>query len=144
MTVLWLVKGVGDVLRPADPESEEAVRRMARGEAVRVDVRRVRNIGHHRKFFALMGLLFDAQEQFTSRELFRKAVLIEAGHFDDQPLLDGTVVRTAKSIAFEACDQTEFERVYDAVVDVALAKIVPGSTHESLEDEVQAFMSRPW
>jgi hypothetical protein len=139
-----LARGLGAVLHPADPESAAAVAKLGRGEVLRFTARRPRNLAHHRKFFALVGLLFENQEQFADPEQFRRALLIEAGHFEDQKLLDGSVVRTAKSISFASCDQAEFDRIYNAVIYVALEKLVPGCDRETLEQEVEAFASKAW
>jgi hypothetical protein len=139
-----LAKGLGQTLHPADDESAEQLRRLGRGEILRFTARRPRNLGHHRKFFALLDLLYENQELYTDREQFRRAVIIEAGHFDDQRLLDGTVVRTARSISFASMDQSAFEAVYDSVVAVALTALLPGIDRQDLEQEVEAFASSRW
>lgn len=139
-----LARGLGHSLHPADPESEAEIGKLGRGEVLRFTARRPRNLGHHRKFFALLQLVYENQEQYADREELRRALLIEAGHFDDVRLLDGTTVRTAKSISFSAMDQSAFEAVYDGVLAVVLAKVLPGIGREELEQEVEAFASSRW
>jgi hypothetical protein len=139
-----LAKGLGGSLHPADPESEAEIGKLGRGEVLRFTARRPRNLGHHRKFFALLQLVFDNQELYADREELRRALLIEAGHFDDVRLLDGATVRTAKSISFSAMDQAAFEAVYDSVLAVVLTKLLPGIGREELEQEVEAFASSRW
>lgn len=139
-----LAKGLGCSLHPADPESEAEIGKLGRGEVLRFTARRPRNLGHHRKFFALLQLVFDNQELYADREELRRALLIEAGHFDDVRLLDGATVRTAKSISFSAMDQAAFEAVYDSVLAVVLTKLLPGIGREELEQEVEAFASSRW
>lgn len=139
---LLLVKTPGGILRGADAASQEAIDRFGNGETFSATVKRKRNLGHHNKFFGMLDMAFQNQEAYTNRERFREACLIEAGHCDDVRLLDGTVQKRARSIAFRNCEQTEFEKVYSATVQV-LIDFVFGqeATRESLEMELENFLA---
>lgn len=140
MAELLLVKTMGPSLRAADPEAEVAIKALAAGEVVRARVTKPRNGRFHRRFFAMLSLVFENQEAFTDREQFRKACLIEAGYYTDVKLLDGTVSREAQSMSFTAMDELTFRQVYNAVVNVILAKVLPGMDFETLESEVEQQM----
>lgn len=137
---LWLVKGLGSALKPADPSAVESLRKLALGEAVLCEVTRPRNSKFHRLVFALMQLVFENQDSYYSFDQFRRALTIEAGYFDDLRLLDGTTQREAKSLSFAKMDDLEFGAFYNALQDVILSKLLPGMSKPELDLEVQQFL----
>ena len=114
-----LKTGVGwHALIPFEQEGYEKVGKMRDGQRVAVTARRARNPAHHAKFFAVLNVVFQNQDQFKSSEDLREATLIEAGYSELRELLDGTRYRVARSIAFHNLGQDEFEPVYNACVDL--------------------------
>ncbi len=105
------------------------------GQGIRFSVKKVRNVLFHRKFFALLGLAFDAWEPDTDvrvdgmsirkdREGFRKNVLVLAGFCDAHYDLNGGVSFAPHSISFASMDEVRFAQLYQAVLDVVWTRIL--------------------
>lgn len=136
MAELLLVKALG-VLKPLDEQSTEYVRKLAQGELVNARITKPRNPKFHRKFFAMLNLGFDNQDVYWNRDHFRRAILIEAGHFEDLRLLDGTVIREAKSLRFDRMDELEFGQVYWDCLRVLRDFL--DTDDRALQDALEAF-----
>jgi hypothetical protein len=79
-----------------------------------------RNVKFHKKYFAMLNLAFENQEEFKSFEVFRQAVQIGAGYFDRAQRMHGEEVILAKSISFSKMDNEEFEKLYTSVLDTII------------------------
>ena len=135
MPKLVLRKHLGS-LRPADEQSEEWLRKIANGECIMVEARKPRNIGHHRKMFALLNLICQNTEHFKDPLMLLKYIQQITGLHCEiyHSSIHGTQ-KIPKSIAFYNMDQIEFEPFYNAVVDFIIQDILPVSRDE-LENEV--------
>lgn len=80
-----------------------------------------RNVGHHRKFWAMLRLFSDYLEHPMPDDLLKQWAVLGAGWYNLSP--DGKPL--AKSIAFESMPQAEFERLYSAALDYLLQAIAP-------------------
>lgn len=73
---------------------------------------------YHRRHFAMLHALFQAQEQYDNPEHFRKIGEVGAGYADMLPIgPEGTMVAVPRSISYEKLDQIEFEPIHKAVFD---------------------------
>ncbi len=106
------------------------------GEIAFIEVCIPRNYKFHKKMFALLSVGFDSWEPDRKRfnyngraieknfERFRDQVLIMAGHYDQVFSLRGDKMElVAKSISYAAMDDSEFETLYSAVIDVLLREV---------------------
>ncbi len=134
---LYLVKTNNGTFIPAYDSDHEAAKKIKSGEMVKGSITRPRNVGFHKKFFALLNLGFQNQEQYEDFESFRAVVIMKAG-FYTKIATDRGAVYLPKSISFAKMDETEFEQVYDKVLDVIIAVI--GVTKEDVEIEIVNFM----
>lgn len=66
---------------------------------------------YHRRFFALLGQLFDAQEQFDDADDLRQWLTVGAGHVRFVPGPKGRMVALPVSIKWARMEQDEFEEV---------------------------------
>lgn len=110
------------------------------GQTVDLRGRRPRNPGHHRKLFALLGLLVDNTECFSSPEdalLGLKAVL---GHGEWKKLHPKAEreVFVPSSIAYENMAQDEFEQFYEAAIGAVLRWWLPVNDND-LREAINAF-----
>lgn len=94
-------------------------------------------VNGYAKFLASFGgseaALLDAAEQYLERiadkragsisicksyDAYRAWVIVESGHYDAIQLPDGTLHKHPRSIAFANMDETEFQQLYKAALDV--------------------------
>ncbi|WP_313083232.1 DUF1367 family protein [Atlantibacter sp.] len=106
------------------------------GGAISSNERRLVN-GYARYLAAFGGnesALMDAAEQYLEQlasrritngislckffDAYRACVTIEAGHFDTIQLPDGTLRKHPRSVSFASMDETEFQQLYRAALDV--------------------------
>lgn len=137
---LYVCKGLGATLRPADEVATDAIRKFPAGEIYEIEIKRPRNLKFHRKAFALMQLAYENQENYTEFDKFRRALVIEAGYFDDLRLLDGTTVREAQSLSFAKMDEDDFGKLYNALINTILRVVLPGVDRPELEAQVEQFL----
>lgn len=135
---LYLVRTPQGV-RPADDASRESMRTWALGEVVKCVVKRPRNLGHHRKAFALLEVMREADRRDPPPPMraFLKEVKVKLGLFELMLLPDGRSVLDVESIAFDAMSQDRFERdVWSPLLDLALQDYLPDTDRATLELEV--------
>lgn len=70
------------------------------------------------------------------RERFRKDLIILAGFYEPTVNIRSEVRLEAKSISFAVMDEIEFERLYNATVDVILRRILTRYTRQDLDDVI--------
>lgn len=145
-----LVKAPGGYFMPASDEDIEKAKRFKVGAGIRADIAQIRNYRFHKKFFAMLNLGFDAWEppeaEFRgmpvqkSFERFRKDCIIAAGFFDPVANIKGEVRPEAHSISFANMDDEAFERVYSAVANVILTRILTRYTRDDLDNIVNEMV----
>jgi len=131
----------------------QTIKRMEPGEIIKFSFKKMRNGKFHRKFFALLNFAFDAWEPNRQRKTykgipvaknfdrFRKDVIIQAGFYEQTFNLDGEMKLEAQSISFANMDDLEFERVYSAVADVILQKVlISYNGREELDAVIETMM----
>lgn len=94
--------------------------------------------------------LLDAAEQYLDRiadkrtgsisacksfDAYRAWVTLESGHYDAIQLPDGTLRKHPRSIAFANMDETEFQQLYKAALDVLWRWILSRSFRDQREAE---------
>lgn len=93
-----------------------AVKDLEPGEMLSFEFKVPRSGPFHRRHFAVLKAFFDAQEQFSDMEQFRKWTEVGAGHVEFVPGPSGRMVALPKSINYDALDDVEFEDVHGRVV----------------------------
>jgi hypothetical protein len=126
-------------LVPLGDDDYEEKRKLKLGETYSVEVKVVRNVDFHRKYFALIAYAWEfldeqETERFKNKENFRKYIEIAAGHCDVifHPRLQ-EFVEIPKSIAFAKMDNTAFSDLYGRVKDVIFSIIGDRVTQEEFE-----------
>lgn len=127
------------VLMPCGDLDEQAFAKLPTDRDLRVEVVAPRNIGLHRKAFALLNIVWP-HTNYPTVERLRAALTIAAGFVDDviNPIT-GEVVWYPKSWSFENMDDLEFRELYNRLVDAAL-KVVPNSKREDWENAVDQIV----
>jgi hypothetical protein len=130
------------------------IKGLSAGEVVKFTFKKIRNGKYHRKFFALLNFAYDAWEPDRVRqkykgmavqknfERFRSDVTIAAGYYEQTFDLDGNMKLEAKSISFAKMDDIEFEKLYSAVANVILSKVLTTYKDRAELDNVVAEVMR--
>ena len=141
MIELLVRKGAGAII-PLDDVDMEEMARMQQGKAYKCKLTLTRNPGFHRKAFALLRYAFSIWEGGDGRnfEHFRRQILIAAGHSDIVLNLDGTSTLEAKSISWDAMDDTEFQQVYDSVLNAILRLVAVNYSASDLNEVVDRLV----
>lgn len=107
-------------LVPSGHHDQTEFDKLRQGSEYKVDARKARNPDHHRKGFALINLIFDSQEKYTTIEHLLTELKLRVGWYEEHVRMNGEMVLIPKSISFADMDQTQFEEFYDRVTQIAI------------------------
>ena len=132
-------------LVPMYPDDYEERRKLKLGEVYTAEIKLMRNVDFHRKYFKLISLaweyLNEKQQAFIkTKDNFRKYLEVAAGHcepFYSRKLKEW--VGAPKSIAFEKMDEVEFEDLYNRIKDVLYATFLRDISQEEFEKTLINF-----
>jgi hypothetical protein len=119
-------------LVPVDEPDREALKKVKTGQTVTVEMKKPRNPHFHRKYFALLGLVFDNQEKYESFAYFLNEIKFRIGHVD-QFIIDGKMVFQPRSISFAAMDDYAFADFYSKTIDVILKHFIPAWSADEID-----------
>jgi hypothetical protein len=137
---IWMERTLSG-LKAADDASVDALRRVKLGRVVRVELTTPRNVKHHRKFFALLNLVWSSAGDWPSLEHLLDELKKRMGLYEDcGEIIDretGQILKAIKlkSISFAKMDQTEFDEFYDRALR-ELCAMAGGIDHAALRAEV--------
>lgn len=151
MTEIVLTKLPSGALAPADAQAAEFIAKLKLGGAVKAKVSQPRNYRFHKKLFALLNLAFESWEpegkEYKGERVaknfdqFRNDVTVLAGFYDTTVTLKGDVRLVAKSISFANMEQDDFDKLYNAVVNVLLARVLTKYTRDDLDEVIERLMA---
>ena len=131
MTKILLRKALGGLIA-ADDEASKFLTDIKAGDMFACEITRPRNLGFHRKWFALLTVMFE-QKSLSYRPLeykgkkvepcferFRKEVVIKTGRYEPVYGIDGEIRLEANSVSFANMKKEDFELLYSDTIDVAL------------------------
>lgn len=135
----------GDGLKPADDIALDAIRKVKHGEVVLVDIKRPRNLRHHRLYFALVTLVWENLPEETamlykSPDELHDAIKVMTGLVREVRLPDGRSYIAPGSIAFDKMDQAAFEAFFDGVCEIVSKYFLPGVTSQELVGEIEEMI----
>ena len=130
---IYLSKLPNGSFAPADNDAILEMPKFKIGEVYRFKYSKPRNYRFHKKYFALLSLAFDNQEDYEEFQHFRDAVTMQAGWYDSHMSLSGNLVFKPKSISFSKMDDCEFSKIYSKTINVILKYIMAGSTQDEIE-----------
>lgn len=139
MAKIFLTKHFGS-LRPTDEASEEALRKIGQGEVVTCEIRKPRNIKHHRKWWVTMGMIAENFPEEIKPEHISDSIKMELG-YTVKWKVNGKEYEKPDSISFERMDQIEFSGFYDKAEKLILLKWLPGITSETLRKEIEELLT---
>ena len=71
----------------------------------------------HRRFFAIVNSLFEAQDAFKDIDMFRKWLEVSAGYAKFVPMQSGEICAIPDSISYDRLDQSEFQEISEKIFD---------------------------
>ena len=127
-------------LRPTDVQGDEAFTKIKNGDLVTIEITKPRNVQHHRKFFAMMTIVYQNQEHYKSMDELLDWVKLNIGHYETSiGKFNGQVfeLKRPKSISFAAMANDDFAEFYERAVTWVLSAVIPGLSKHSLDVEVE-------
>ena len=126
----------------SDHIAADELRAIAEGEHFTADIKRARNLGHHMKFFAMLGIVYEAQDKYPTSKHLLNAVKIGIGHADLVNLDKNVAYYDPRSINFAQMDQSAFEQFYDKAIMWIVSKKGPlnGADKEEIVQQVMEFL----
>jgi hypothetical protein len=146
---VMLTKLPGGMLGALDEGQADLLKPWPVDTLIRCKVSRVRNPRFHRKFFALLTVGFEAYDPVAEYkgvviekcfDAFRDDVIIMAGFYTGTMRPDGVMRLRPKSIAFAKMDEDEFAKLYSAVANVLLQRILTRYTRADLDAVVSRIV----
>lgn len=134
-------------LVPMYDSDGEQLHKLRKGDVVKCHITRSRNVGHHKKFFALLRMVTDnlpervAEENcIYGTESLLNCIKEDLGLYSIVYDRRGREVVRYDSISFDSMAQDEFETFYKAAVNVIMDKYMRGVTEEDIREELINFM----
>ena len=139
MKEIHLVKQLNGSLLPAYDSDKEMLSSIKAGEIYKYKFSKPRNVKFHRKFFALINLVYHNQEHYTSANHLRYDLTIESGYYELRVnKFTGEEIKVAKSIAFASMDEVEFSKLYGSFLTTVVR--VFGWDGKDIEENMVNFM----
>ena len=118
---IMLVKTAYSELKPAFGSDYEKFQKIPIDEPVVFKWTKQRNIKFHRKFFALLNMIFENQELYSNIDELRYDLTVEAGYYTIKTnFITGEMTRSPKSISFDKMDDLEFSEFYNSFIDAVI------------------------
>lgn len=108
--------GLGEANARAYNKFRAAIAKLEVGETLAFEWKAPRSPGFHRRHFALLNYIYEAQEQFQDADAFRMWVQVGAGFCDLLPGPKGKPVAVPRSIAWATLDEVDFSEHHAKVV----------------------------
>ena len=133
-------------LKPLYDADYDEKKKLRIGEVYSAEIKKVRNIQFHRKYFALINTAWEYLNEATiahfggNIEAFRKCVEVAAGHCDRAyHLASKSWIEVPKSIAFDKIDEAEFTDLYERVKHVLFSVFLKNIDEREFIRIVESF-----
>ena len=110
-------KQLNGQLKPCYDSDAELLKKIKAGDEVEVDIKRPRNLKHHKKLWALLNLVFSNQIIYTDINDLRKDLTIASGFYRERTTYNGDMVLEPLSISFASMDQDTFDEYYKKMLN---------------------------
>lgn len=139
MTKGVFVRTVGG-LQPDDDQAREALQGVAIGALVMCEVRRPRNLKHHRLFWKMCQSVGDAVG--VRAENVADLIKLRTGHYVTVKSASGLHM-FPRSISFSKLDQAGFAKFFDEACAVVCKEFIPHLPPSELRDDVMRMAGIP-
>lgn len=130
---------------PETDADAELKRKLKIGKTFEVVIKEIRNPEFNRKFHAMIRIAWEYlpeayQEKFGNIDNFRYMTEIKAGFCDVvYDPTNGAVVYRPKSTAFDKMNETDFEKVYNGVLNIILRDYLPNINNDDFIEQIKWF-----
>jgi len=146
-----LLKKANGALYPADDESGKYLFQCKEGVILKASISKPRNIQFHRKYWALINYAYDCWnpeipekwqgvEIEKNRDTFRKNIQIMAGYGFPVVNLKNEIRYESKSISFGSMSEEEFDKLYNAAINVLLKMVFKNYTRGDIDHVVEELL----
>ena len=111
---LTLVKQMNNSFKIGYDSDYEKLKKIKVGDLLECEIRKPRNYKLHKKFFAMLNLVFQNQERYDNIDDLRHDLTIVSGYYTERVNIQGEPVKIANSISFAKMTETEFSNLYDS------------------------------
>jgi len=123
-------------LIPLYPSDLEEKKKLKLNQDYKAVITNPRNIGLHKKYFALLNLGHQNSRLEVSFDFYRAYVIMKAGYAKQAATPNG-IIFLPESISFASMEQDVFELLYSRSLDVIIKDI--GACKEDIERELINF-----
>ena len=114
---LTLVKNLNNTFSIAYNSDYEKAKKLKAGVEFECTVTKKRNYKFHKKYFALINLVYDNQEKYTDINHLRHDLTKVSGFYTVRKDIDGNDVIEVDSINFSSMDELRFNDLYSKTLD---------------------------
>lgn len=114
---LTLVKNLDNTFSIAYNSDYEKAKKLKAGVEFECEVKKKRNYKFHKKYFALINLVFDNQEQYANIDHLRHDLTKVSGFYSIRKDIEGNEVIEVDSISFSNMDELTFNDLYSKTLD---------------------------
>jgi len=113
-----IVKQFNNTFKVAYDTDYDKMKRIKVGDLLQCEIKKPRNYQFHKKFFALLNMIYQNQERYNNIDHLRNDLTIEAGFYTLRQNLKGEEIYEADSISFSKMNEEKFEDYYSKCLDV--------------------------
>lgn len=107
-------------------------------EVYEFDVKHPRNYEFHKKYFALLNLVYANQQKWTDFDGFRAYVVIKSG-YSKKYITDKGLLVLPDSISFGNMDAFKFQEMYNSTINFLIREFLPKTTKAEIEEQIIHF-----
>jgi hypothetical protein len=125
----------------ADEATQDAMRSYKIGDTYRASVVKPRNLKAHRRYWALVNMVYQNTEGYASAELVHAHLKLLAGRCS--PVVSKTTGETflvPESISFNAMDEAEFQDFWARCIKAVCEHIIPGIEVDAVQYEIERVL----
>ncbi len=115
---LTVIKQLNNTLKVAYNSDYELIKKLKPNTEYQCEIKRPRNYAFHKKYFALIKMLFENQYLYSDISDLRHDLIIEAGYYRRYINIKGIDTKTALSMSFSSMNQEDFDELYSKTLDV--------------------------
>ena len=136
---IYTIKKDGAFIPAYDSDRLEA-QKTKEGKCIKFSAKEVRNPQHHKKFFALLGMIVENNDKIISINQALIEMKLRCGWYHIHVTLKGEPLYIPDSISFDNMGQRKFNEFYDLAVKQTCEYFLKGVTSEQIEREIINFM----